>query len=290
MNRAIVTGANGFIGRHLVAALGERGWQVDALGRGASLAEPAQAVFHLAGLAHAGSQGAGRDEMFAVNVAATERLYREAQAVGVARFVWLSSIKVLGDHSAEALPVDAAYNPGDVYAESKVAAEQQLLASQANATGLCIVRPPLVYGAGVQANFLALMRAALSGWPLPLRCASAPRAWVGVHNLVDLMILLAQKEELPAQRIWHVRDEEQSSVAQMVRLLAARAGRRSHLWPLNPKLARLGGQLLRQTAAVSRLFEPLCVDMSQTAQTLQWRPPWTQEREIDEVVKWFLTR
>jgi len=290
MNSAWVTGAGGFIGRHLVPALRQRGWQVDVAARGASLHEPVHTVFHLAGIAHAGAQGSGREEMFAVNVDATLRLYREALAVGVKRFIWLSSIKTLGDSSLEPLTVDAPYRAGDVYAQSKVAAEQQLLAAEAPTTDLCIVRPPLVYGAGVQANYLSLLRASLCGWPLPLRSATAERAWVGVHNLVDLMILLAQIECLPAQRIWHVRDEEQASVREMVTQLAAQAGRPSRLWPLHPKLALAIGWLLGRGAMASRLFTPLRVDMSQTSKLLGWRAPRTQAQEIDEVVQWFLTR
>jgi len=290
MSLAWVTGANGFIGGHLSAALGDAGWQVERAARGAALNKQVDTVFHLAGLAHTGAQAADRAEMFAVNVDRTVNLYRQAVAAGVGRFVWVSSIKVLGDSSAAPLTVDAPYRPGDAYAQSKAAAEQALLAEPCGDTKLCIVRPPLVYGAGVRANFLALLDAALSGWPLPLKSATAPRAWVGVHNLADLLLLLGGRQTLPEARIWHVRDDEETSVQEMAALLARAAGRPVRQWRLNPRLALVLGTLAGHKGAAERLFLPLPMDMTQTTQALGWQPPWTQVREIYEVAKWSLTR
>lgn len=290
MSTAWVTGANGFIGAHLVRALGEAGWQVERPARDIALNKRVDAVYHLAGLAHARARGVGEAEMFAGNVDRTLASYRRAVEQGVGRFVWLSSIKVLGDSSPEPLKVDAPYRPGDVYARSKAAAEEALLAEPCGDTDLCIVRPPLVYGPGVGANFLSLAKAALSGWPLPLQSAIAARAWVGVHNLVDLLMLLAQRETLPEPRVWHVRDDEQSSVREMIALLAAAAGRPVRRWALNPTIALAAGKLVGRKDAAARLFLPFPVDMTPTTDVLGWRPPHTQAREIDEVIQWYLTR
>ena len=200
MNRALVTGASGFIGTHLVTHLRNEGWQVetvkhDTLQRGLAM-EGTSTVFHLAGLAHAGAKGSDRPRMFTANVALSTALYKRACDAGVNRFVWLSSSKVLGDTSSVPLAECAPYRPGDLYAESKVAAEEALLELSCADTRLCIVRPPLVYGAGVGANFLALLRVAVSNWPLPFASAVAQRSCLGVNNLTDFLLTLACADEL----------------------------------------------------------------------------------------------
>ncbi len=307
---ALVTGATGFIGRYLVPALSDAGFDVQGVVRNgaaasASASHPAlqkqwpslgliaddlagvDTVFHLAGLAHAGAQGADPQALYNVNVDQTVNLFRQAVQAGVQRFVWLSSIKVLGDSSSEPLPVSAPYAPGDDYAHSKVAAERQLMDEECGATRLCIVRPPLVYGPQVQANFLRMLHWALSAWPLPLRSARAPRAWLSVHNLVDLLLTLARVEQLPQQSIWHVRDAEQTAVTEMLSLIAASAGHPLRQWPLPPGLGLTLASVIGKRDMAGRLFLPLEVDMSQTLAELPWQPPVAQRQAIQEVVAWY---
>lgn len=292
MRCAAVTGASGFIGGHLVSALEKQGWQVRCIPRAGLKAPDLQNVdtlFHLAGLAHAGAQGADRREMFAVNAELTLALYRQAIEADVGRFVWLSSIKVLGDDSEQPLTVEAPYQPGDVYAESKAEAERMLLEQARGHTRLSIVRPPLVYGCGVRANFYALLSAADSSWPLPLKSALAPRAWVGVDNLVDLLLSLADRSENGEQEIWHVRDLEESNVGQMVSDCRELMGRSARLWPVTPKVAMAAGTLLGRKDVISRLFQPLRVDMSATQRELGWQPPYAQSHQLKQVVAWYQT-
>ena len=306
MSAVLVTGANGFVGRHLVPALHEQSHQVMGVMRtdDATIAErlthtwptlgliaddlrDVDTVIHLAGMAHAPAQGADRAALFNVNVDQSVNLYRQAVAAGVRRFIWLSSIKVLGDRSAGPLSVDAPYLPGDDYAASKVDAEKCLLAEPAGDTALCIVRPPLVYGPGVKANFLSMLRYATSVWPLPLASALAPRAWLGVHNLVDLLLHLLENELVVEPRIWHVRDAEESSVRDMLELIATQAGHKLKLWRCPPALAMGGASLIGQGARAARLFEPLQVDMQQTESLLGWQPPHSQAQQIEETVGWY---
>ncbi len=309
MTTALVTGASGFVGRHLAALLNKNGWQVQGVVRNPGLdtflaqtlpdlsaagralqQTPVDVVFHLAGLAHAGAQGADRDKLFRVNVDQTLELYRQAVAAGVRRFVWLSSIKVLGDTSPHALSIEAPYHPGDDYARSKMIAEQQLLAASSGNTQLQIVRPPLVYGVGVQANFLSLLRVAAAPWPLPLKSASAPRAWVGVHNLCAFLLHLATQSGAEHQQIWHVRDTEQVSVAQMLGQIRELMSRPERLWPFPSKLALSLAKLVGRAEMAQRLFLPLPVDVSETQRLLGWQPPFTQTQELQKVVLWFRTR
>ena len=302
MKCAAVTGAGGFIGGHLSTALVARDCQVRRIKR-TELSTPdlqgVDTLFHLAGLAHAGAQGADRREMFSVNAEQTLALFRKAGEAGVDRFVWLSSIKVLGDVSEHPLTVAAPYQPGDVYAESKAEAERLLLEEAStitrNGTQLSIVRPPLVYGRGVGANFYAMLSAADSSWPLPLKSAQAPRAWLGVDNLVDMLVLLADTNarsksiESNEAKIWHVRDLEESNVRQMISLCRELMSRSAHLWSVSPRIAMMAGALLGRRDMVSRLFQPLRVDMSDTQRQLGWQPPNPQLQQLKQVVAWYQT-
>ena len=290
MKRACVTGSGGFIGGHLVPALHDAGWDVINLTRDEAPTvqlSGIDTVFHLAGLAHAGAQGADRAQMFEVNVDQTVGLYRQAVAAGVGRFVWLSSIKVLGDVSEMPLSPDAPRCPGDIYAQSKAQAEQTLLSEPCGETQLAIVRPPLVYGPGVSANFLSLLRIAASPWPLPFKSANAPRAWVGVDNLVDMLLALANSAENVEQLIWHVRDVEEVGVGQLVTALRDIQGRQPGLWSVDPDLAMKAGKLLKREGVMSRLFDPLRLDMQATETLLGWRPPLTQKQALKQVMAWY---
>ena len=177
--RALVTGAGGFIGSHLAPALADAGWQVTQELAGVD------AVFHLGGLAHGGAQGADAEQLHQVNALDTLNLFQRAVAAGVPLFVWLSSIKVLGDVSSAPFTAADPLAPAGAYARSKAAGERLLQAEAAGSTRLAIVRPPLVYGPRVKANFLQLLQWADRSWPLPLGSATAPRAMVSVDNLVS---------------------------------------------------------------------------------------------------------
>ena len=161
MKRAIVTGASGFIGGHFCQRLRNAGVQVETLSPQLSddwheVLEGAEVCFHLGGLAH---DRAGSDQVVAVNALQTQKLFVACMEAGVERFVWLSSIKVLGDVAPEALLVEAPYDPHGVYAQSKMQGERELFAAMnqlATPDRLAIVRPPLVYGPGVKANFASM--------------------------------------------------------------------------------------------------------------------------------------
>ncbi len=309
MNIVLVTGANGFIGTHLVAAFKAAGWQVHGVSRRGHYAEaidhgwptleqaalqlkdhPVDVVVHLAGLAHSGAQGAGAAELIEVNAKQTENLFCRSVAAGVKHFVYLSSIKVLGDRSDVPLQIDAPYQPGDDYASSKVAAERALLEASLNSTQLSIVRPPLVYGPGVQANFFNLLQAADSVWPLPLKHAQAPRAWLGIKNLCDFLLTLAVHEASSNPKIWHVADVEQSSVADMLIALRTAMGRSARLLPM-PTAVLMGlAKFFGQAGAAQRLLWPLPIDTSVSQEDLSWRPPFSQQQQLAEVVSWYRTR
>lgn len=289
MARVVVTGATGFIGGHLVSALERADRHVVTPPRNELETFEFSAddlVFHLAGMAHGNVEAAADDSLTKVNVELTVDLYRRALTAGANKFVWLSSIKVLGDNSELPLGTGAPYAPGDAYAQSKVQAEMALFDCASPDLPLFVVRPPLVYGPGVSANFLSLLGLALSGWPLPLATASAPRAWLSVHNLVSMLLALAD-QTVAEHHILHVSDDTQSSVADMLRALARAGHRTARLFPLPIWLLYTGFGLLGRRQQAVKLLAPLPVDDSAMRELLGWQPAVSQEEALQEVVAWY---
>lgn len=307
MSVAVVTGAGGFIGGHLVAKLLAEGWRIKVLARDASLLgdvdalepdldlessearwtaalEGADVVFHLAGIAH---RRASAEMLVAVNERSPARLCAAAARAGVQRFVWLSSIKVLGETSVEPLGEASPHAPADPYAASKAVGETRLLALADRGTAVAVVRPPLVYGPGVKANFrtlLALARLAGRGLPLPLGDAVAPRSLLGVANLCDFLMRVAACGE----GVLHVADPEDISVAELLRVLAGKRDLRL------PVVARRRMRTFLETIGRGgdyvRLFEPLLLDTRASRHALRWEPPHSGRRLLKETMAWYLRR
>lgn len=231
-------------------------------------------VIHLAARAHV-MQDRAADPLALfrrVNRDGAVRLAEQALAAGVGRFVLVSSIKVNG----EGTPPDRPYRaddvpaPMDAYGLSKAEAEAAL-ADLATRTGLslAIVRPPLVHGPGVKGNLAALMKALALGLPLPLGAIHNRRSLVGVDNLADALAFLVANG---GQGRFLVRDGEDVSTAELVRLLAESAGLPARLLPVPLALLRLAGALTGKAAAVQRLTGSLVVDDTPLRQ-LGWVPP-----------------
>ncbi len=305
MTRAVISGASGFVGRHLAAHLKDLGWQVEALAvepSATAVAVPGletvhgweqlpawddvDVVFHLGGLAHA-NVAAPVKRLYEVNVEQTLALYRHARERGVRQFVWLSSIKALGDVSVEPFTVNSPTQPADPYGQSKALAERALMAEDAGEIILSIVRPPLIYGPGVKANFLRLLSWAERGWPLPLARATSPRSWLAVDNLADFLVQLTTVDAAREAQIWHVRDVEEASVADLMRQLGAALGQRIRLWPVNARVALALSRLVGQGRVAERLFCPLQLDVSATERLLGWHAPIAQREALAKVAAWY---
>ena len=313
MSVAFVTGADGFIGRHLVDHLRLRGWQVIAAVRASQGPGDEQAagakvvavgdlaatdiatlvnamadvdvIYHLAGRAHrpdAGRAVAEKSFYDRDNLTATQRVYTAARSAGARRFIYVSTIKVLGETSAEPLVEDAPPAPPDVYAASKLAAERWLL-EQSDRPAISIVRPPLVYGPGVKGNMAALIGWVTRGRPLPLGLARAPRSMVAVKNLVDLLVRAAD-DEAPA-RIFHVRDDVEPTAADLARQMGAALGVPVRLWNVPPILMRWVMWCARRPSTYAALFEPYRVDDSTTRRVLAWQPPQSIESAMADMVE-----
>ena len=294
MHGAWVTGASGFVGGHLVQCLGDFGWRVATarVRAGGTTTAPCagDVVFHLGGIAKRGD-GELADFM-AANCALTCELYRQASRAGAGGFVFLSTAKVLGEHSDAALTTVAPRRPVGAYAQSKAAAERGLLAAHARwRLPLAIVRPPLVYGPGVRGNMRLLLAGLYHGVPLPLAMARGPRSFVSVRNLVDALtragVALTQGEDV---RVWHVTDGD-IDVATLCRTLAGLFGREARLFPL-PRamvdwIARATAGRVVNANLASSLFDAFRLDDRALRHELGWRPPQSFDEAWAETARWF---
>lgn len=309
----LVTGASGFLGRSLVNGALKRGWRVHAAvrpGSASGLPGPATVheidltadierwrkamsgvdwVIHAAARAHilretASDPARAFNEL---NVQATRTLATAAADRGVRRFVFVSSIGVNGSTSG-ARPFDerTGEHPATPYAISKRDAEQ-VLRSMPGPLETVIVRPPLVYGPHVKANFLRLLRMVDRGIPLPFGALKNRRSFICVENLTDLLLTCAM-HPAAAGKTFLASDGSDFSTPQLMRELAVRMRRSSRLIPVPAALLRWSATL----AGRRSLFEQLCcsleVDGSSARQTLEWRPPLAPEAALDAMVQWYL--
>jgi nucleoside-diphosphate-sugar epimerase len=211
-----------------------------------------------------------------VNVDGTLTLARQAAQAGVRRFVFLSSIKVNGEQSGDGLAFNADQRPApsDPYGISKYEAEVGLRAL-ARETGMevVIIRPPLVYGPGVKANFLAMMRWLRRGVPLPLGGVTENRrSFVFLDNLVDLIVTCID-HPAAANQTFLVSDDEDLSTAALLRRMAAALGRPARLIPMPAGLITLVAKLIGRPGIAQRLCGSLQVDIGKTKTLLCWSPP-----------------
>ncbi len=305
----LITGATGFVGSALLTRLAVRdGRAVRGAAREAAVVPGAKgsrivglgeftpgtdwtaalqgvvAVVHCAARVHVMRDAASAPlEAFRrMNVGVTMQLARQAVAAGVKRFVFLSSIKVNGESTQIGRPFTPADPPAplDPYALSKLEAETQLLAL-GKETGLevVIIRPPLVYGPGVRANFEALMRVVAAGIPLPLGRIANRRSLVALDNLVDLATLCIDHPGA-AGGVFLVSDGEDLSTTELLVRLGRALGRPARLVPVPAGWLIGAGRLLGRGDVFERLCESLQVDIRATQSRLGWRPPVTIDQGL----------
>lgn len=260
---------------------------------GRALAGGVDTVIHLAGLAHTPPrlQRDARDGYREVNTLGAARIARQAAVKGVRRFVYLSTAKVCGD-STQGSPFDETdvSDSKDPYTVSKREAEK-LLWDIAAGTGLemVILRPPLVYGPGVKANFLRLMEWIWRGVPMPLKKVSNRRSLIYVGNLVEAIIACIE-HPAAAGKTFLVSDGEDVSTPELIRRIAHALGRPARLLPCPPALLHAGARLAGKQEEAERLLGSLVVDSSRIRRELGWKPPYTMEQGLAETARWFKER
>ena len=246
------------------------------------------AIVHLANIAHVMHGEVAPERYRQVNVEGSRNLARQAAAVGVKRLVYLSSVKVLGERTTAA-PFDetSATNPGDAYALSKWQAEQALW-EVADQTGLevAILRPPLIYGPGVRANFLRLMRWVARGLPLPLATATNRRSMVFVGNLVSAIAVCLRHPDAAGQTFL-VSDGEPLSSADMVCHLAQALNVPARLIAVPPPVLRALAAIVGRADEVGRLLDSLEIDDRMLRRELAWSPPYSVAEGLRMTAHWF---
>ena len=295
--KIIMTGANGFIGSILLKEL--KNHNIVTLTRNpvnitdykydlshsvndSSIFCDSNVVIHCAARVHMMNDSCANsvDEYRKVNTLGTLNLARQAVNAGVKRFIFISSIKVNGEQTKIGCPFTAADkpNPQDPYGQSKAEAEEQLLAL-AKETGLevVIIRPTLVYGAGVKANFASLMKLVAKGLPLPFGAITTNRrSLVSVYNLVDLIKTCIDHPNA-ANQVFLVSDDRDLSTADMVRQMGHALSKPTKLIPIPAFFYSLAGKITGKQDMVSRLIGSLQVDISTTKKQLNWIPPYKLE-------------
>lgn len=280
MGSILITGGAGFIGSALMKRIGSKAEAISGRAPKCNwvpLLQRAECLVHLAARVHVMSDVVEDPlaEYRLSNVNLTVDLAQEAARAGVRRFVFISSVKVNGDETTTGRAFTAwdTPQPQDPYAISKMEAEKALLSIAEN-TGLevVIIRPPLVYGLGVSANFGALMRAVSLGVPLPLGGIDNRRSLVALDNLIDLIVTCVYHPRAPGH-VWMVSDGEDLSTTELVRRMAIAMGRNASLINLPVGLLEMLGYLTGKSHLVHRLCSSLQVDISETEALLGWKPP-----------------
>lgn len=311
----LVTGATGFVGANLIARLSFGNVAVRAAVRSEGCHAPkgidvakvgdlgpdtdwsgalvgVSSVVHAAARVHVMADTATDPlgEFRQTNVAGTLNFARQAARSGVNRFVFVSSIKVNGEHTL----FGQRYGPNDTpkpsgpYGISKCEAEEGLRRI-AEETGMdvVVIRSVLVYGPGVKGNFLSMMRWLHKGIPLPFGAINNSRSLVALDNLVDLLVTCLQ-HPAAANQTFLVSDDEDLSTTELLKRTAAAMGIKARLIPVSALILQAGARLLGKRDVGQRLCSSLQVDISRTRELLGWTPPVTVDQAIKKTVAHFL--
>lgn len=311
----LVTGATGFVGQALVGRLA-----ADAVPVRAAVRNPVQlagaqvvavgdigprtdwrtalagvdCVVHLAARVHVMREQAADPlaEFRKVNVDGTLALARQAAAAGVRRFIFISSIKVSGESTAPGRPfaADDVPAPVDPYGISKLEAERGLSALAAETRmEVVIIRPVLVYGPGVKANFRSMMAWLRRGMPLPLGAIHNQRSLVALDNLVD-MIVTCLDHPAAAGQVFLVSDGEDLSTTGLLRRMGVALGKPARLLPVPATWLGGAARLLGRGDVAQRLCGSLQVDIEKTRRLLGWTPPVTVDEALRKTARHFLAQ
>ena len=312
--KILVTGATGFIGTQLSETLAKSGHQVRNTARSIApnrsttrelitcdlesansldhLTTGCDAIVHLAGRAHVMSDNPATSESLylSANVDVTKKLAQSAARTGVKRMILMSSVKVNGESTTIDVPFTAqdTPNPQDPYGRSKAQAEQALwnVTSASELEGV-VIRPPLVYGPGVRANFASLIGIVNRGIPLPLGSIQNRRSFVSLDNLVDLISTTVQSPNA-AGNTFLVSDGHDLSTPELVRSIASALDQSPKLFPFPSALLKLAATATGKRSAYDRLCGSLTVDIALTKQKLSWTPPITVQDSMQRTVDAFI--
>ena len=308
----LVTGSTGFVGSRVVESARERNWEVISVVRKqikpltnrfvvssidsstdwSRAFDGVDCIVHCAARVHQMNESE-QDALAAyreTNMFGTLNLAKQAADAGVKRFVFVSSIKVNGEFNDPNLPFEPNLNntPQDPYGLSKYEAEVEL-AKLSKETGLevVIIRPPLVYGPGVKANFLSMMRLIDKGIPLPFGAIKNQRSFVYLDNLSDLILVCCGHPSAPGHTFL-VSDDHDVSTTQLMQTIAQAMGKSPLLIPIPMSWIQLGASVLKKQQIAQRVCGSLKVEIGSTKDILGWEPPVSFEQGIKRTVEAYL--
>lgn len=324
MSNILVTGATGFVGDSLIKGLDGTGHHIRATYRDTiprskykndtsvdwvkfnieannneykQILKHVDIVIHLAARVHAFDTQKDALEIYRkINSEGTRRLAEEAAKAGVRRFIFVSTIKVNGEKTLQ-LP-DGSYlrfsefdspKPEDAYAISKYEAEESLMEiCRESDLEYVILRPPLLYGPHVRANFLSLLRAVDKGYPLPFASINNMRSLLYVGNLAHAIVLCINKSEA-ANQIYLLHDID-ISVPDLLRKLAACMGKKTRLITCPVCVLKILGKITGKGTVMNKITDPLVVDSSEIERELAWKPIYNPDDMLRETVDWYLNQ
>ena len=314
MQRILVTGANGYIGSSLGEVLSDLGFvaygstrsnlnnesgyeRLIAVGNIDSKTDwhyalaDVECVVHLAARAHImNDQSSDANSMYMdVNCNGTLHLAKQAVKHGIKRFVYISSIGVLGDMSKDSpLTTDSKYSPANAYAYSKMKAEKGLVSIMKDSNmEVVIVRPPLVYGANAPGNFLRLLKLVKIGIPLPFGSLYSKKSMISIDNLLDFIVKCIVSPYASNQK-FVISDGSNWSTAELVKLIVKYMNRNIYLIPIPIFLLRSMGSIIGEAKAIDKLSSPLVIDSSYSMEKLAWTPVQLPERGLKKAVEGFV--
>ena len=305
--KVLLTGSNGFLGKYLAQFLVEKDYSVLAHTRKAQTFDhhnitninfdlndnldnidlnQVEVIIHCAGRAHVMHETAVSplEAYRQTNVQGTLNLAQKAVQSGVKRFIYLSSIKVNGEQTTtQAFHPNDDIHTDDPYGLSKYEAEQALLELSKN-TGLevVIIRPVLIYGPNVKANFKSMVSLANKKFPLPIGCLDNKRSMVSVYNLADL-IHTCMKHPNANREVFLASDQDDISVKQLFEKLAYQQNNKLLMLPVPKSLISFLASLVGKKAMASRLCSELVVDSSKNTQLLGWTAPYTVDASLEKM-------
>ena len=316
--KVLVTGANGFIGRHVCSELISRGWTVTGAVRDKETGSllPSEVltllvedmysvqdwhkalqgithVIHLIARTH--TPDLERTDSYLdykrVNVDLTENLTKACLSSGIKKFLFMSSIKAIGERSTSPLDENFPALPEDNYGKTKLEAEKLLieLCSKGEGMEYVIIRPPLVFGPEVRGNFQRLLKIASAGIPLPLGSSNNMRSVIFGKNLAHAVVHLLEKSDA-GNNIFHISDEPDLSTTELLKKLRKGLGKPELLFPFPPPLLFLAAKLLGKGREAEKVLGSLQVSSEKARGSFGWTPPFTLEEGLGETCRWFKTK